>query len=208
MGGLRALSGPALAIKKSCHRVRADHSAVPTLPRSNSSMRTLAIVLGLAFAVIAIVYWLVPAGSLPRVFPGFEAGSPRVHVKHGLAAAGAPRVLFAGAWDAGRSPAGGDGPGPGRTALPPPRGGDALERAEGERNQKADDRDHEQADIHLLDRKRAPGAPDQIAKPALCSHHFSHRDQHQADADAELEAGHDYRQRAGERDGPERVPAV
>ena len=49
-------------------------------------MRTLAIVLGLAFAVIAIVYWLVPAGSLPSVFPGFEAGSPHVHVKHGLAA--------------------------------------------------------------------------------------------------------------------------
>ena len=34
-------------------------------------MRTLAIVLGLAFAVIAIVYWLVPAGSLPCGFPGF-----------------------------------------------------------------------------------------------------------------------------------------
>ena len=44
-------------------------------------MRTLAIVLGLAFAVVAIVYWLVPAGSLPSVFPGFEAGSPRVHLK-------------------------------------------------------------------------------------------------------------------------------
>src|SRR5262249_43191819 len=40
-------------------------------------MRTLAIVLGLAFAVIAIVYLLVPAGSLPSVFPGFEAGSPQ-----------------------------------------------------------------------------------------------------------------------------------
>jgi len=45
-------------------------------------MRTLAIVLGLAFAAVAIVYWLVPAGSLPSVFPGFEAGSPRVHLKH------------------------------------------------------------------------------------------------------------------------------
>ena len=65
-------------------------------------MRTLAIVLGLAFAVIAIVYWLVPAGSLPGVFPGFEAGSSRVHIKHGLAAAVAV-VLFAVAWYAGRS---------------------------------------------------------------------------------------------------------
>jgi hypothetical protein len=30
-------------------------------------MRTLAMVLGLAFAVTAIVYFLVPAGSLPSV---------------------------------------------------------------------------------------------------------------------------------------------
>jgi hypothetical protein len=66
-------------------------------------MRTLAIVLGLAFAAIAIVYWLVPAGSLPGVFPGFEAGSTRVHVKHGLAAAAVAVVLFAIAWYAGRS---------------------------------------------------------------------------------------------------------
>src|SRR5258708_22909809 len=58
-------------------------------------MRPLAIVLGLAFAVIAIVYWLVPAGSLPGVFRGFEAGSPRLHLKHGLAAAAVAVVLFA-----------------------------------------------------------------------------------------------------------------
>ena len=55
------------------------------------------------FAAIAVVYWLVPAGSLPGVFPGFEAGSPRVHVKHGLAAAAVAVVLFAIAWYAGRS---------------------------------------------------------------------------------------------------------
>jgi uncharacterized membrane-anchored protein YitT (DUF2179 family) len=66
-------------------------------------MRILAIVLGLAFAAIAIVYWLVPAGSLPGGFPGFEAGSPRVHIKHGLAAAAVAVVLFAIAWYAGRS---------------------------------------------------------------------------------------------------------
>ena len=66
-------------------------------------MRTFAIVLGLAFAAFAIVYWVLPAGSLPSVFPGFEAGSTRVHVKHGLAAAAAAVVLFAVAWYAGRS---------------------------------------------------------------------------------------------------------
>jgi hypothetical protein len=66
-------------------------------------MRTFAIVLGLAFAAVAIVYWLVPAGSLPSVFPGFEAGATRVHVKHGLDAAVVAVVFFAIAWYAGRS---------------------------------------------------------------------------------------------------------
>jgi hypothetical protein len=66
-------------------------------------MRNVAIVLGLVFAVIAVVYWVVPAGSLPGFFPGFEAGVTRVHVKHGIAAAVVAAVLFAYAWYAGRS---------------------------------------------------------------------------------------------------------
>ena len=66
-------------------------------------MRTGAIVVGLAFLVIACIYWLVPAESLPAFVPGFEAGSPRVHIKHGLAALAAAIVLFVIAWFAGRS---------------------------------------------------------------------------------------------------------
>jgi len=66
-------------------------------------MRTAVIVLGLIFAVIAVVYWLVPAGSLPGFFPGFEAGGTRVHVKHGIVAAAVAVVLFAIAWWSGRA---------------------------------------------------------------------------------------------------------
>ena len=66
-------------------------------------MRAIAIILGLACVAVAIVYWVVPAGSLPNFVPGFEAGAARVHVKHGLAAAAAAVVLFAIAWYAGRS---------------------------------------------------------------------------------------------------------
>ena len=66
-------------------------------------MRNVAIVLGLVFAAIAITYWVLPAGSLPGFFPGFEAGATRVHVKHGIAAAVVALVLFAFAWYAGRS---------------------------------------------------------------------------------------------------------
>ena len=103
-------------------------------------MRTLAIVLGLAFAVIAIVYWLVPAGSLPSVFPGFEAGSTRVHVKHVSPRPPSPSCFSPShgtpgdpAPEARREPA----------SLRLPRDDDALELVEDERNQKADDRDHE-----------------------------------------------------------------
>jgi hypothetical protein len=66
-------------------------------------MRAVAVVLGLAFAALAIVYWTVPAGSLPSFVPGFEAGATLVHVKHGIAAAAAAVLFFAFGWYAGRS---------------------------------------------------------------------------------------------------------
>ena len=66
-------------------------------------MRNVAIVLGLLFAVIALVYWLVPAGSLPDFFPGFEAGGTRVHVKHGAVSAVVALVLLGYAWYGARS---------------------------------------------------------------------------------------------------------
>ena len=44
------------------------------------------ILVGLAFLALAIYYWVTPAGSLPHGFPGYEAGSTHVHLKHGLAA--------------------------------------------------------------------------------------------------------------------------
>ena len=64
-------------------------------------MRAVAIVLGLALIAVAIVYWVVPARSLPGFVPGFEAGSPRVHIKHGIAAAVAAVVVFAIGWYVG-----------------------------------------------------------------------------------------------------------
>ncbi len=66
-------------------------------------MRSVAIILGLAFAVVAIVYWTMPAGSLPSFLPGFEADSTVMHVKHGIAAAAAAVVCFAFGWYTGRA---------------------------------------------------------------------------------------------------------
>ncbi len=65
-------------------------------------MRPIAVILGLALAVLAAVYFLVPAGSLPGFLPGYAAGSAAIHVKHGLAAAAGAVVLFAVAGFAGR----------------------------------------------------------------------------------------------------------
>jgi hypothetical protein len=66
-------------------------------------MRAVAIILGLAAAAVAVMYFVMPAGSLPGFFPGFEAGSEHMHMKHGLAAAAAAVVLFAIGWFAGRA---------------------------------------------------------------------------------------------------------
>jgi hypothetical protein len=65
-------------------------------------MRILAVLLGLVFAAVAIVYWTMPAGSLPGFLPGFEAGSALVHVKHGIAAAAVALLCFAFGWYTGR----------------------------------------------------------------------------------------------------------
>ena len=56
------------------------------------------VILGIAFVVIAIIYWLNPAGSLPAYFPGYEAGSTIVHFKHGLGSLILGLVLFVFAW--------------------------------------------------------------------------------------------------------------
>ena len=66
-------------------------------------MRTIAMILGLALIAVAVAYWVVPAGSLPSWFPGFEAGATGVHFKHGVAAAVAGLVVFGIGWWMGRS---------------------------------------------------------------------------------------------------------
>ena len=58
----------------------------------------LAVVLGIALMVVAVVYWAEPAGSLPSFFPGHEAGSSHHHVKHGIAAFLLGLACFAFAW--------------------------------------------------------------------------------------------------------------
>jgi hypothetical protein len=57
-----------------------------------------AVLLGLVLLVLTAVYWIEPAGSLPAFRPGYEAGSPHIHFKHGLGALILALALFAFAW--------------------------------------------------------------------------------------------------------------
>jgi hypothetical protein len=58
----------------------------------------VAAVAGIALIVLAVVYWVEPAGSLPGWIPGHEAHSGHHHVKHGIAALFVGLALLAFVW--------------------------------------------------------------------------------------------------------------
>lgn len=53
---------------------------------SNTTIAWLSGIIGIGFILIAIYYWVTPAGSLAPFVPGYEPGVTVIHVKHGLAA--------------------------------------------------------------------------------------------------------------------------
>ena len=57
-----------------------------------------ATILGIIFIAIALVYWTVPAQSLPHFMPGFALDSSKIHIKHGIASFLLGLALFALAW--------------------------------------------------------------------------------------------------------------
>ena len=67
-----------------------------------------AVIVGVVLIVIAIIYLVDPAGSLPSFFPGHQAGSTHHHVKHGIAALLLGLACFVFAWFQ-TGPSGGDG---------------------------------------------------------------------------------------------------
>ena len=50
-------------------------------------MKTLAYGLSIICVIVAILYFVLPGGSLPTFLPGYVAGSTRVHKLHAFAAA-------------------------------------------------------------------------------------------------------------------------
>ena len=57
-----------------------------------------AVVVGVVLIVLAFVYWIEPASSLPSFMPGHEAGSDHHHIKHGIAAFFVGVALLVYAW--------------------------------------------------------------------------------------------------------------
>jgi hypothetical protein len=66
--------------------------------RNDRLLVALAVLGGIVLIVIAIVYWIEPAKSLPGFFPGHTAGSGHHHVKHGIAAFLVGLACLAFAW--------------------------------------------------------------------------------------------------------------
>ncbi|MGA2816751.1 MAG: hypothetical protein ABSE67_10715 [Xanthobacteraceae bacterium] len=65
-------------------------------------MRMLAYLLAIICIIAAVMYFVMPAGSLPTFMPGYEAGSAHIHMKHAIIAIVAAIVLFLIAWLIGR----------------------------------------------------------------------------------------------------------
>ena len=57
-------------------------------------MKLVVVLLGIVLLVLAGVYFLVPANSLPTFIPGYDAALTRVRFTHGAAAAVAGVVLL------------------------------------------------------------------------------------------------------------------
>jgi hypothetical protein len=65
-------------------------------------MKLIVTLLGVILIVVAIVYFVLPADSLPSFVPGYEAGVARMHYKHGLLSGVAGVILLAVSWWMGR----------------------------------------------------------------------------------------------------------
>jgi hypothetical protein len=65
-------------------------------------MKAVVTILGVILIVVAAIYFLVPADSLPSIFPGHETGLMRIRAKHGMLSGALGVVLLAVSWFLGR----------------------------------------------------------------------------------------------------------
>jgi uncharacterized membrane-anchored protein YitT (DUF2179 family) len=89
-------SGAASCVVRT-HYLAPAHSSAK-LRSMSKPLPLVAALLGVVFLALAVVYFLIPAGSLPSVLPGFEAGSEHIHSKHAIVSLIVALALFAFAW--------------------------------------------------------------------------------------------------------------
>ena len=65
-------------------------------------MKTIAYVLGVLLILMAMIYLMMPAESLPAFLPGHEVGLARPRMKHGIAAGAVGIILLVVGWVLGR----------------------------------------------------------------------------------------------------------
>ena len=65
-------------------------------------MKTAAYGLSFISVVIAIMYYMLPGGSLPTFFPGYVARSTHIHFMHGVAATAGAVVGYGGNYKSAR----------------------------------------------------------------------------------------------------------
>jgi hypothetical protein len=73
-----------------------------SVKRGSRFMKMIAYILGILLIIVAVVYFVLPADSLPSFFPGHIAGSTHIRIKHGIASAVIGVILLAIGWFLGR----------------------------------------------------------------------------------------------------------
>ena len=66
--------------------------------QKRSNLIIPAIILGIVFLALGVLYFAEPAKSLPSFIPGHESGSGHHHIKHGIAAVVLAVGSFIFAW--------------------------------------------------------------------------------------------------------------
>jgi hypothetical protein len=66
------------------------------------TMKMIAYLLAVVCVIAAVMYYTMPAGSLPTFMPGYAEGSTHIHHLHAYAALVAALVLGGIGWFSGR----------------------------------------------------------------------------------------------------------
>ncbi len=81
--------------------LQADYSQCTMTGMQQKIKSIAAVLVGLFFFGFAILYFTVPASSLPHSVPGYLADSPRIHFKPGLGSLLLALGAFVYAWFSG-----------------------------------------------------------------------------------------------------------